>query len=125
MWFSNLLPTLAKHADKICMLNAISTSQFNHTPAQLIAQTGHNLEWLSFLGLLAQPRSRQREPEPTWVHGLEFGRDRERRRSGLGRLLAHHVQGVLLQATDPILNLGLPPGFPRLPSGAACMHWLV
>ena len=44
LWFSDVLPNLPKHADKICMLNAVGTNQFNHHPAQLVMQTGNNLE---------------------------------------------------------------------------------
>src|SRR5436309_1883594 len=38
MWFSDVLPNIARHADRICMLNAVGTSQFNHHPGQLVMQ---------------------------------------------------------------------------------------
>src|SRR5690242_11101420 len=43
MLLSNLLPNLQKHADKLCLINSIYTTQFNHHPGQLMMQTGHNL----------------------------------------------------------------------------------
>ena len=40
MWFSDLLPNIAKHSDDICMINSMHTDQFNHHPGQLLMQTG-------------------------------------------------------------------------------------
>jgi len=40
MWFSDVLPNIAKHADDICMINSMHTDQFNHHPAQLRMLTG-------------------------------------------------------------------------------------
>src|SRR6478736_1868165 len=40
MWFSDMLPNLAKHADKICKIDSMYTTQFNHHPAQLVSLTG-------------------------------------------------------------------------------------
>jgi hypothetical protein len=50
MWFSDLLPNLAQQADKICMIQSVGTSQFNHHPGQLVMQTGHNLEGYPSMG---------------------------------------------------------------------------
>ena len=112
MLFSNLLPNLAKHADKICMLNAVTTSQFNHTPAQLLVQTGRNLggypslgSWLNYgLGsenqnlpgyMVLNSAAIVNAGETAWGSGF----------------LPTTYRGVLLQPTgNPILNLGLPPG---------------
>ncbi len=40
LWLSDNLPHLATVADEIAMLNAVTTDQFNHAPAQLLMQTG-------------------------------------------------------------------------------------
>ena len=40
LWLSDNLPHLSTVADEIAMLNAVTTDQFNHAPAQLLMQTG-------------------------------------------------------------------------------------
>lgn len=40
LWLSNNLPHLATVVDEIAMLNAVTTDQFNHAPAQLLLHTG-------------------------------------------------------------------------------------
>ena len=39
-WFSDRLPELSKHADKLTLIKTITTDQFNHGPAQLMVHTG-------------------------------------------------------------------------------------
>ncbi len=111
-WFSNLLPNLAQQADKLCVLNAVVTSQFNHTPAQLLAQTGHNLgghpsmgSWLNYgLGtenqnlpgyMVLSSAAIVNAGTTAWGSGF----------------LPTTYSGVLLQPTgNPILDLEPPPG---------------
>jgi len=52
---SELLPNLAKVADDIAIVRSMSTSQFNHAPAQIFMNTGHQVigrpslgSWLSY-----------------------------------------------------------------------------
>lgn len=40
MWFSDVLPNIARHADDICKIDSMHTDQFNHHPAQLRMLTG-------------------------------------------------------------------------------------
>ena len=40
LWLSDNLPHLATVVDEIAMLNAVTTDQFNHAPAQLLMHTG-------------------------------------------------------------------------------------
>ena len=40
MWFSDLVPNLAKYSDDICMIRSMHTDQFNHHPGQLQMQCG-------------------------------------------------------------------------------------
>ncbi len=39
----NLLPGLAKHADDIAIIRSMRTTQFNHAPAQILMNTGHQI----------------------------------------------------------------------------------
>ncbi|HJY34185.1 MAG TPA: DUF1501 domain-containing protein, partial [Vicinamibacterales bacterium] len=52
---SELLPHLQKHADEIAIIRSMKTSQFNHAPAQIFMNTGHQIigrpsigSWLSY-----------------------------------------------------------------------------
>ena len=52
---STLLPNLAKHADEIAIVRSMQTTQFNHAPAQIFMNTGHQIigrpsmgSWLSY-----------------------------------------------------------------------------
>lgn len=40
MWFSDVIPNIARHADDICKIDSMYTDQFNHHPAQLRMLTG-------------------------------------------------------------------------------------
>ncbi len=112
MWFSNLVPNIAKHADKICMLNAVVTNQFNHTPAQLIAQTGHSLgghpsmgSWLNY-GL-----GSENENLPGYMVLNSAALVNAGVTAWGSGFLPTTYGGVLLQSTgNPILNLGRPAG---------------
>lgn len=51
----NLLPHLARHADDIAIVRSMRTTQFNHAPAQILLNTGHQIPgrpsmgaWLSY-----------------------------------------------------------------------------
>jgi hypothetical protein len=52
---SELLPHLASHADEIAIVRSMKTAQFNHAPAQIFMNTGHQIigrpslgSWLSY-----------------------------------------------------------------------------
>ncbi len=52
---SNLLPHLARHADDIAIVRSMKTTQFNHAPAQIFMNTGHQIvgrpsmgAWMSY-----------------------------------------------------------------------------
>ena len=52
---SQLLPHLASHADDIAIIRSMKTTQFNHAPAQIFINTGHQVpgrpsfgSWLSY-----------------------------------------------------------------------------
>ncbi len=114
MWFSDLLPNIASHADDICMVKSLHTDQFNHHPGQLLMQTGEPKfglpsmgSWLSYgLGTVNQNL-------PSYVV-LTAGRGS----SGGATLwqsgyLPSIYEGVRLRSEgDPILNLSNPKGMP-------------
>jgi hypothetical protein len=52
---SELLPFLRQHADEIAIIRSMKTTQFNHAPAQIFMNTGHQVigrpsmgSWLSY-----------------------------------------------------------------------------
>jgi hypothetical protein len=112
MWFSNLFPSIAQHADKICMLNAVTSSQFNHAPAQLVMQTGTNLpghpslgSWLTY-GLGSENKNMPGYVVMTSAPFISGGSA-----SWSSGFVPSTNGGVLLQQTGaPILNLTRPPG---------------
>lgn len=55
VWLSETLPHLAKIVDDIVFIRSMHTTQFNHTPAQILQMTGHQIpgrpsfgSWLSY-----------------------------------------------------------------------------
>ena len=42
-WISELLPQLSTVIDDVCVIRSMHTEQFNHSPAQLLLQTGNSL----------------------------------------------------------------------------------
>lgn len=49
-WVSEHLPHLAAQVDDLCFIKSMWTEQFNHAPAQLMLQTGHQLKGRPCLG---------------------------------------------------------------------------
>lgn len=41
VWISDRMPHLQKHVDQLCFIRSMRTDQFNHAPAQMLAQTGN------------------------------------------------------------------------------------
>ncbi len=59
---SEVLPHLAKHADELAIIRSVKTTQFNHAPAQVFMNTGHQVvgrpsfgAWLTY-GLGAESK---------------------------------------------------------------------
>lgn len=113
---SELLPHTAKIADDIAIIRTMHTDNFNHGPAKLIAQTGHQLfgnptfgSWLlyglgsesenlpGYIVLLSGPRG-PRGGSYLWSNGF----------------LPSIYQGTPLRSSgEPILNLANPSGVDR------------
>mgnify|MGYP001388258581 CR=1 FL=1 len=115
-WISELLPHTARIADKLTVVRSMSSTQFNHAPAQIFLNTGHHLigrpslgSWLSYgLGNL-------NENLPAFVVMLsgQFGPSGGASCWGNGFLPSEH-QGVrLLGGAEPILYLANPDGVTR------------
>ena len=120
MWFSELVPNIARHADRWCMIRSMVTEQINHDPAITFFQTGHQLagrpsigSWVSY-GL-----GSDNADLPAYIVLTSFGSGRKDdqplydRLWGAGFLPTEH-QGVRFRNTgDPVLYLADPPGIGR------------
>ena len=114
MWFSDLLPNLAKRADDICMIKTMQTDQFNHHPGQLVMQTGTSMwgfpsagSWLSY-GLGTENQNLPSYVVLTAGRGTSGGATLWQS----GFLPSIH-EGVRFRTTgSPILNLANPDGLP-------------
>jgi uncharacterized protein (DUF1501 family) len=111
-WFSNLVPNIAGHADKICMLNSVVTHQFNHMPAQLLAETGNNLTGHPAIGAwLTYGLGSDNDNLPGYIVLNSSSFLSAGTLSWGSGFLPSTYAGVPLQPTgNPILNLALPPG---------------
>jgi hypothetical protein len=120
MWFSELVPNIARHADRWCMIRSMYTEQINHDPAITFFQTGHQLagrpsigSWVSY-GL-----GSDNADLPAYIVLTSFGSGRPAdqplydRLWGAGFLPTRH-QGVRFRNSgDPVLYLADPPGIDR------------
>ena len=120
MWFSELMPNIARHADRWCMIRSMVTEAINHDPAITFFQTGSQLagrpsigSWVSY-GL-----GSENADLPAYVVLTSFGSGRKDdqplydRLWGAGFLPSRH-QGVKFRNSgDPVLYLADPPGIDR------------
>ena len=112
---SSALPHLAGVADDLAVVKTVHTDQFNHAPAQLLMNTGHNLpgrpslgSWLSY-GLGGEADDLPAFVVLTGPGNLSGGAAMW----GSGVLPGSH-QGVPFRASgDPILHVAAPPGVDR------------
>ena len=110
---SELLPHLAKVADDLAIVRSMRTTQFNHAPAQIFMNTGHQVigrpslgSWLSY-GLGSENRDL-----PAFVVLLSGENNPDGGKScwGSGFLPTEH-QGVEFRSgSDPVLFVSNPPG---------------
>ena len=118
---SELLPGLARHADRIAVVRSMHTDQFNHAPAQLLLYTGSPRlgrpsmgSWISY-GLGSENRDL-----PAYVVLVSGGKTPSAGKSvwGNGFLPSVH-QGVQCRSGDePVLFTADPPGIDRDTRGA-------
>jgi hypothetical protein len=110
---SDLLPYTARIADDICIVKSMSTTQFNHAPAQIFMNTGHQVigrpsmgSWLSY-GLGSESKDL-----PAFVVLISGENNPDGGKScwGSGFLPTVH-QGVEFRGgADPVLFVSNPAG---------------
>jgi hypothetical protein len=113
MWFPDVLPNLAKHADKICKIDSMYTTQFNHHPAQLVALTGDAFGGHPTLGAwLYYGLGSENENLPGYVvldSAAQLSAGTDAWQSGF---LPATYGGVPFQPSgNPVLDLQSPAGF--------------
>jgi hypothetical protein len=113
MWFSDTLPNLGKHADKICKIDSMYTTQFNHHPAQLVSLTGDAFGGHPTLGAwLYYGLGTENQNLPGYVvlnSAAQLSSGTDAWQSGF---LPATFGGVPFQPSgNPVLNLQSPPGF--------------
>lgn len=116
-WISELLPHLSSVVDDLCMIRSLHTDQFNHSPAQLLLQTGNSLlgspsmgSWVTY-GLGSENRDL-----PGFVVLASGGKTPSAGKSLWGSgFLPTLYQGVQCRTDggDPILYLSDPKGMDR------------
>ena len=114
---SELLPKLASVIDDVCVIRSVKTEQFNHSPAQLLLQTGNSLpgspsmgSWINY-GL-----GSSNEDLPGFVVLASGGKTPSAGKSLWGSgFLPTLYQGVQCRTDggDPILFLSNPGGINR------------
>ena len=113
---SELLPNLKTIADQVALLRSIHTTQFNHAPAQIFMNTGHQVvgrpsfgSWLSY-GLGSENRDL-----PAFVVLISGQNNPDGGKSCWGSgFLPTVYQGVELRNVgEPVLFLSDPPGVSR------------
>ncbi|MEO0478063.1 MAG: DUF1501 domain-containing protein [Planctomycetota bacterium] len=115
-WVSELLPHTAGIVDKLCVVRSMHTTQFNHAPAQIFLNSGHNLigrpsmgAWLSYGLGSADPDL----PAFVVMTSGKFAPSAGASAWTNGFLPSEH-QGVrLMQQGDPVLFLSDPDEVPR------------
>lgn len=110
---SELLPYLARHADDIAIIRTVHTTQFNHAPAQIFMNTGHQIIGRpSFGSWLTYGLGSENKDLPGFVVLLSGENNPDGGKScwGSGFLPTVH-QGVEFRSTgEPVLFVSNPSG---------------
>ncbi len=110
-WFSDRLPELSKHADKICFIKSMQTDQFNHGPAQLMVHTGQpRIGYPSIGSWVTYGLGTENKDLPGFIVLLSGGRPpRVGKALWSGGFLPSVYQGVQCRSVgDPVLNIQNP-----------------
>jgi hypothetical protein len=110
---SSLLPHLAEVADEIAVVRSVQTTQFNHAPAQIFMNTGHQIVGRPSMGAwLSYGLGSENKDLPGFVVMLSGKQAPEAGKSCWGNgFLPTAFQGVEFRsAGDPVLYLSNPPG---------------
>jgi hypothetical protein len=107
---------LERHLDKLCLIKTMTTDQFNHAPAQLLAHTGsQNLGAASLGSWALYGLGSVNENMPGFVVLLSGGQNPDAGKAVWGSgFLPSVYQGVQCRSEgDPVLYLSNPPGVTR------------
>ncbi len=116
LWLSDNLPHLSTVADEIAMLNAVTTDQFNHAPAQLLMHTGTARQGRPSIGSWATyGLGSENKNLPGFVVLTSGGNNPDAGKSVWGSgFLPSVFQGVQCRSVgDPVLFLKDPQGMDR------------
>lgn len=116
-WVSELLPGLSSVIDDLCVIRSVQTTQFNHSPAQLLLQTGNSLLGSPSMGSwVTYGIGSENQDLPGFVVLASGGKIPSAGKSLWGSgFLPTRYQGVQCRTDggDPILYLSNPNGIPR------------
>ena len=115
-WMSSLLPHTQKIADELCIIRSMTTDQFNHAPAELLAYTGNMRSGSASLGSwVTYGLGSENQDLPGFVTLLSGGSDPTGGKGCWGNgFLPGAYQGVQCRSVgDPILFTGNPEGMSR------------
>ncbi len=110
---SDLLPHLAKHSDDIAIIRSMYTTQFNHAPAQIFMNTGHQIVGRPSMGAwMSYGIGSENKDLPSFVVLISGDNQPDGGKScwGSGFLPTVH-QGVEFRSKgDPVLFVSNPDG---------------
>ncbi|MFM1559348.1 MAG: DUF1501 domain-containing protein [Roseibacillus sp.] len=115
-WMSELLPNLSTVADELCVIRSMFTTQFNHSPAQLLLHTGDPRFGAPSMGSwVTYGLGSENENLPGFVVLASGGRTPSAGKSVWGSgYLPSVYQGTQCRNTgDPVLYLANPEGLDR------------
>lgn len=116
MWLSDAIPHLHSVADEICMINSMTTDQFNHAPAELLLLTGSPQSGRPSMGSwVTYGLGSENENLPGFVVLISSGVQPNGGKNSYGSgFLPSVFQGVQCRSKgDPVLYVSDPPGMDR------------
>lgn len=116
MWLSDAIPHLHGVADEICMINSMTTDQFNHAPAELLLLTGSPQSGRPSMGSwVTYGLGSENENLPGFVVLISSGVQPNGGKNSYGSgFLPSVFQGVQCRSKgDPVLYASDPPGMDR------------
>jgi hypothetical protein len=115
-WMSDAVPHLQEVADELCMINSMTTDEFNHAPAELFLYTGSPRSGRPSLGSwVTYGLGSESENLPGFVVLISSGVQPNAGTNSFGSgFLPSVFQGVQCRSQgDPVLYVSDPPGMDR------------